>query len=821
MNLVQIVYDLKYALRRFASTPAFTCTVLAVTALGLAANIAVFSIVNAMLLKPLPFPDPDRVVVLGTKRTDGTGIGASPAMYAHWRKQSSVVTEVTAFQSAPVTLSGGAIQEQVRAGRVSASYFRVFGAEAPRGRTFTEEEDRPGGARVVVLSHGLWMRLFGGNDVIGQPLSINGEPHTIVGVLGSDFEVTDFGPPPELWVPFQLDPLSKTHGQFFGVVARLTPGVTLEQARDRLQVSTEEFRREHPNTMGGQSVFTADRVGDALVANARPILFVVLGTVSFVLLIACSNVASLFLLQATGRAQEIAVRAAIGAGRGRIVRQLLTESLLLSIGGGVIGLALGNLAFRLFLTAGLPRLPRLTDASAATLDWRVVAFALGLSILTGVLFGLAPAIQVSRASLSSATKSADGRSSSGPRRRRTQAMLVVAQVSLTVVLLVGAVLFIRTVAALTRVDAGFDPHDVLTMRTSLSGPQFRTATQVAALVQRGSEALRAVPGAAVVGAACGLPLEGGYGLPFVIPGRPLPAGQFRHGGAAWLAVSSGYFEALRTPVLRGRTFTDRDMLQSPPVAIIDEIMARQYWPDRDPLGQRVVLGHGVGPQFQDEPEREIVGVVGSVRGNRLSDAPGAQVYVPQGQLPDAANLFIARGAPMAWIVRTNARPEALARSLQTALEQATGLPVSNVRTMDEIVRRSITRERFGMWLTTVFSAIALVLAAIGIYGLISYSVEQRTVEIGIRLALGAEAAKVKRMIMWQGLRLALVGLAAGLFVALGVTRLIARILFGVRAWDPATFAIVAIVVLIVALLAAWLPARRASRIAPIVALRYQ
>jgi predicted permease len=397
---------------------------------------------------------------------------------------------------------------------------------------------------------------------------------------------------------------------------------------------------------------------------------------------------------------------------------------------------------------------------------------------------------------------------------------VVLQISLALVLLLGSALFLRTVVAMTRVDPGFDPRNVLTLRTSLGGSAFATAPRVDALVRRGTVALRSVPGVEVASASWGLPLDGGGGaLPFVIVGRPLSAGRLWHGGAGWLAVAPAYFEAMTIPVKRGRSFSERDGPQNPAVAIISEVMAREYWPDRDPIGQHLVLGHGIGREFQDEPEREIIGIVGSVRAGNLTSAPGAEVYVPQAQLPDVTNAFIAGGPPLAWIVRTRVPPEPIAASVQAALERATGLPASNVRSMDQIVHHSMARPRFSMRLMIAFGSVALLLAAAGLYGLIAYAVAQRTREIGIRLALGADGSRVKAMVIWRGLQLTLIGVGIGLAAAIGVTRLIARWLFEGEASDPMTFVVVSTVIVVVALLATWIPARRASRIDPMIALR--
>jgi putative ABC transport system permease protein len=822
-GVAQIAYDIRHALRRCTRTPTFTVTALAVLALGIAANVVVFSIANAVLLKPLAFPNPDRVVIFQTISPTDADVSASPVMYAHWRRQTNVVQDVAAFQTARLTdWTSATNTDQIWVNRVSADYFRLFGASMARGRTFTDQEDRPGGDAVIILSHDLWMQRFGGADVIGQGMNLNGASYTIIGVLDASFRVDGFGlgHAPDAWLPSQIDPASKTLAHFFSVSARLRPGVTLAHAQEEVRFSTDEFRRDVPNTLSKSGAFSVEPLQEALVGSTRPLFFVLLGAVVFVLLIACSNLANLLLLQGASRWRELAVRAAIGAARSRIVRQLLTESLLLSVSGGAIGLALGWVVIRVLLSMGLSGLPRLNDATAVTLDWRVIAFTVTVSIATGVLFGLAPALRVSRVDLSSAARTADGRPSPESGRRRAESVLVVLQVSLALVLLIGSALFMRTVFALTRVDAGFDPDHVLALRASLSGPEFAATTQADVIVRRGMEALGAVPGVAIVGAAYGLPLEGGGGLPFEIVGRPLPAGQSYHGGASWQAVSAGYFEALRIPVVRGRDFTASDGQQAPAVMLINDVMARRYWPHEDPLGQHVVPGHGVG-QFQDEPVREIVGIVGSIRENQLDRQPGAEMYEPLAQLPDVTNAFMASGPSMAWIVRTTLPPEALARTLPQALQRATRLPVQDVYSMDEVVLHSILRQRLSMWLMAGFGVAALLLAAIGLYGLVAHSVEQRTREIGIRLALGAEAFRVRRMVIWQGMRLTIAGTVVGLLAALALTRVIARLLFNVQAWDPSTFVIVPVLVAMVAALAVWWPARRASRVNPIVALRYE
>jgi putative ABC transport system permease protein len=468
-------------------------------------------------------------------------------------------------------------------------------------------------------------------------------------------------------------------------------------------------------------------------------------------------------------------------------------------------------------TAGLPRVGE--DGALVSADWRVLAFTLAVAAGTGLLFGLIPALQSSHADLTSTLKESSGRSGTGFRQNKARSILVVTEVALALILLIGSALLIRTAIALGHVDPGFDAGNVLTMRMSLSGPRFLASEGVERIVRDGVERIRALPGVVEASATCCIPLEGGYGLPFVIVGRPLE-GRF-HGGGNWMTVSPGYFEVFRIPVKRGRTFSEQDKSGSPPVVIINEAMARQYFPDSSPLDARLVIGRGVMREFADEPERQIIGVVGDSRDGGLNSDPGPKMFIPQAQLPDAANALNVRITPMYWVVRTRVAPQSISAAVQEQLRQATGLPVSDVRTMEEVVSRSTSREQFNMWLMTVFGASALLLAAIGIYGLMAYSVEQRTQEIGIRLALGAQAGQVKNMVVFQGMRLAIVGVIVGIAAAFGLARFMSSFLFGVTTRDPLVFVGVPLLLSGVALLAVWLPARRASQVDPIIALRYE
>jgi putative ABC transport system permease protein len=554
----------------------------------------------------------------------------------------------------------------------------------------------------------------------------------------------------------------------------------------------------------------------------RTSLFVLVGAVTFVLLIACANVANLLMVRATGRQREIAMRAALGGSRSRIARQLLAESVVLSLAGGVLGLALGVLGIRALLsvnTAGLPRVG--VDGALVGADWRVMAFTLVVSLATGVLFGLFPAFQSARTDLTTTLKESSGRSGTGFRQNKARAALVVTEVALALILLVGSSLLIRTAIALGGVDPGFDARNVLTMRMSFTGPRFEKSESVEQVIRDGVERLRNVPGVVAASATCCVPLEGGYGLPFTIVGRPAPAQGPYHGGGQWMTASPGYFDVFKIPVKRGRAFTDRDNSVGPRVVVINEAMAKQYWPARDPVGEQLVIGRGVMKEFASETERQIIGVVGDTRDGGLNRDPGPAMYIPQAQVPDPVNALNVSIGPMAWVVRTGGEPYQLSNAIQEQIRQASGLPVTNVRTMDEVVSRSTSRQRFNMWLMSVFGVCALVLAAIGIYGLMAYSVEQRTQEIGIRLALGASEQQVRNMVVGQGMRLALVGVVLGIASAFGLARLVQTMLYGVTTRDPMVFAGVPIVLTAVAFLAVYLPARRASRVDPVTALRYE
>jgi putative ABC transport system permease protein len=812
--------DVKHALQMFIKNPAFTLAALGALALGIGANTAIFTVVNTVLLKPLTYPEPDRIVQFQLTSPTNTGVGASITKFHNWQEQTSVFQDVSAYDfGGPGFNLTGTVPEQVHGIHVTKDYFKLFGAPIMLGRTFTQQEDLPNGGKVVVLSYGLWKRKFGSNpSVVGTTVSLGGEPYTILGVLGPNFQ-TD--PVSDIWLPFQFDPNSTNQGHFFLAAARLKPGVTLAQANAQLKVAADQFRRRYPGVIGPKEGFAVQPLRDSIVSGVRSSLFVLLGAVGFVLLIACANVANLLLVRATGRKREFAIRAAMGAGRLRIIRQLLTESILLSVTGGILGLILGYVGVRALLAVSPGNIPRIGEnGEGVGLDWRVLLFSLTVSLLTGIIFGLFPAIGASRPDLNSTLKESSNRSGTGFRQSKARSLLVISEVSLALVLLVGAALLIRTYIALRQVNPGFEAHNVLTMDMSLSTDRYTKSAGVAQLVRDGRERLNAIPGVEVSASTCCLPLEGGFGLPFNVVGRPTGKDPYT-GGAGWMSSSPGYFAVFKIPIIRGRDFTDRDDGAAPGVVIINETIAKKYWPKEDPVGQQIVIGKGVGPQFE-EPARQIIGVVGDIRDGGLNRDPRPLMIVPQAQVTDGMTALNASIGPVVWLVRTHGDPHQVATQVAEQLRQASGgFPVARVRSMDQVVVQSTAREDFNMLLLTIFGASALVLAAIGIYGLMAYSVQQRTQEMGIRMALGADRAKIRNLVVWHGMRLALAGVIIGVGAAFGLTRLISSFLFGVKAYDPIVFVTVPVILTAVALLATWMPANRASHLDPMQALRVE
>jgi predicted permease len=816
--------DTRYALRMMRASPGFAAVALAALALGIGANTAIFTVVNSVMLAPLPYSQPDRIVRLGRKFPNGPGYSISIPKYMVWR-QNGVFEEMAAYDQVGLTVSlgSGDPPAQVKAMHVSQGYFQVFGAAPVLGRPFNAAEDSPAGPPAAVLSNRLWRnRLDADAQILGRVVVLNRQPYTVVGVMPPGFESD---PQVDLWLPLQADPNSANQGHYLNVAARLKPGVGLSQARAEMKVAGERYRAAYPKWMDPAESVAVVPMRESIVEDARSGLLILLGAVAFVLLIACANVANLLLARAAVRQKELAIRAAVGASRWRMARQLLTESVMLAGIGGALGFVLGAWGVRALLLVAPGNIPRLTDQEGALrsiplLDWRVAAFSIAVAALTGILFGLFPALHTSNADLASTLKEG-GRSGSGLFHNRARSLLVITEVALALVLLTGAALLIRSLAGLRSVNPGFNPHNVLALETSMAGGNYASTAQVAAFVTEVVRRVEALPRVQSAAAALILPVSGyDCDLPFSIPAKPPAKGQY-NGDEQYRTISQHYFQTLRIPLLRGRAFGPGDTGNSPRVVIINDVMANRYWPKQDPIGQMIVIGKGLGPQF-DDPPREIVGVVGNVRETGLEDGSVGVMYIPQTQVPEGLTTLANGVLPLSWAVRAAGDPMSLRAAVEREVHAVDGLmPVAHMRAMDQMVSASLARRNFMMLLLSIFAGIALLLAAIGVYGLMSYSVERRTQEIGIRVALGAERRHVLRLIVLEGLRLACIGVVAGLALAYGVTRLLATLLFGVKAADPATFAAVAVAIAGIGLLAAYVPARRAAGIEAADALRHQ
>ena len=827
--LENAIRDLRYGLRALRKSPGFTAVAVLTLALGIGANTAIFSVVNAVLLRPLPYPEPDRIVRLVLK-TEPESPWMWISQFMVWRAQSQSLQDFALYESDEpisgtpillrlpgINLTGGDRPERLRGMHVSAGYFRLFGAQIEIGRTFTAQEDIPGGPRLVVISDGLWRRRFGADrSVVGKAILLAGEPHVVVGVLGPSFG-TDV--PNDIWLPLQADPSSIDVWLSYCAAARLKPGVTLAMAKAQMKVAEAQFRQKFPDAIVWGS-WDLKPLRDSVIGDARLMLLMLLGAVSFVLLIACANVANLVLGRATGRRREIAIRTALGAGRRRIVSQLLSESLLLSLAGGALGLLLGYTGVRGLLAISPANIPRIgAQGSAITLDWRVLVFTLLAAAFTGIFFGLLPAVTASRDDCGAVLKDSGARSGSGRVQSKARSTLVVVEVSLSLILLAGAALLIRTIMALRTVDPGFDAHNVLTMEMSLAEPRFGKTAAVAQLVRNARRRVESIPGVQALALTDSLPLDpSANAAAFIIEGRPHTKNRFEW-GADVRDVSPRYFEVFRIPLLRGRMFTERDDGRGLGVVLINETTAKRFWPNSDPLGARITFD--MGPVYKEAP-RQIIGIVADFKDRALGSNPEPIVYRPVIQLLDAVNAMDNWGATMIWAIRTKPDPYSLRADIQRELRIASGgLPVAHIRSMEEVMAQSMALTNFNMTLLGIFAGLAVLLAAIGIYGVMSYAVGERVHEIGVRMALGAGADDVLSLLLRQSLRLTLFGIACGLAGAAWLTGAMQSLLFGVRPNDPLTFALVSALLLAIALTAAYIPARRATKVDPIVVLRFE
>lgn len=813
--------DVRYALRTMRQSPGFTAVAILALGLGIGANTAIFSVIDAVLLRALPYKDAGRLVALTRVFPQGRATSTSPPKFLAWKRATADAIEDVAvydFLGPGVSLSGEGEPEQIKAIHASKDFFSLFGVMPVLGRTFSADEDLPGGPHVAVISYGLWQRRFGADAaLIGRPIVLSGEPYTVIGITPRDFEPK---PPADIWMPLQLEPNSRMHGHYLLCGGRLKPGVTLAVANERMKAAAEQFRRQFPGVMGDRETAGVLPMQEMIIGNIRPVLLMLLGAVALVLLIACANVANLLLARAAARGKEVAVRTALGAGRARLIRQLLTESVVLAAAGGIFGLLLGHVGLKALVAFSPPEIPRLSEMAARSgLDPRILGFTVALSLVTGILFGLAPAWHVSRADLSSTLKEGSGRTTSGASRHILRSVLVAGEVAIGLVLLIGAGLLVRSAASLRSVQAGFDTEHVLTFKTALTGARFSNTAAVTEFARRVTERLESLPGVQAAGLIINLPTQEGPDLSFRVEGRPADATN-ANGDEQWRYVSPHAFKAMSIPLLRGRLFDERDNAAGPRVIIVNEAFARKYWPKGDAMGQRITIGGGTGP-FAD-PTREVVGIAGNIRESGLDQNPPPVMYVPQAQVNDGLTALGNGILPVAWVVRTAGNPLALAQTVRrevAAIDSQQAL--FDFRSMGDVLAKANANRRFVLLLLMVFAGVALLLAAVGIYGVMAYSVEQRSHEIGIRIALGADNGRVVSLVVRNGMMLAGAGLVIGLAGAFGLTRFLSSLLFGVKATDPSTFAGVAAALAAVALAASWIPARRATRVDPIAALRHQ
>ena len=806
-----VFQDIRYGARTLARSPAFTAAAVLALALGIGANAAIFSVVDAVLLRPLPYESPERLTVI-LHHGDGP---VSPANFADWRAEAQAFESMGAAEYWTPNVTSIDKPEKLWALHVTPNIFPIMGVAPLLGRTFLAEEGERGEEHEVVLGYSLWQRRFGGDPrTIGQTLMLDGEQYTIVGVMPRGFKFAPFwATRAELWAPLVLNATSDRGRNSLRVFARLAPGVTLRQAQAELATVTARLERVYPGT--NQDI-TVQSLKNKVVGDVRPALLVELGAVSFVLLIACANVAHMLLARAAARRQELALRTALGASRARVIRQLLTESLLLALLGGTIGLLLALGGIRALVALSPASIPQVATVG---LDARVLAFLLIVSLATGVGFGLAPALRASASDLNDALKQGARGSTEGMRRNRFRSLLMASEFALALMLLVGAGLMIRSVVALQAIDPGFNPHNLLTMVIPVAGSREAAPEQRATFYQQLLHRMRALPGVASASAINHLPLGGEiWGRSFRVEGHPL-AHPTDAPNATYRVVFPGYFQTMDIPVLRGRDVTESDDLDAPAVVVVNEFLADRYWPGEDPIGKRISLDD---PREDPTSWLTVVGVVKNAAQQEWAAPEREEIYLPFLQNRSYLEDSGAYVAYQTLVIRTSGDAAALAPSVRNAVWSLDkSLPVSELQTMDEVVAQSTAQPRFNLLLLGTFAIVALVLAAVGIYGVMSYSVSRRTHEIGLRMALGARPGNVIWLVVSQAMMLALAGAGAGLVGALALGRFMSSFLYGVLPSDPLTFLAMSVILSAVALLASYIPARRATRIDPLLALRHE
>ena len=800
LMFVHLIRDLRYALRQLARTPGFSVIAVVTLALGIGASSAIFSVVNGVLLRPMPYPDPGTLVRIYEIVPQYGQFSVAPANVIDWRHQATAFEHIAAYNGERSTYIDTNGPVMLMGSSVSWDLFALLRVAPAQGRTFRPEEDAPGKNNVIAISHGLWQRRFNGDpSILGRSISLNGVPVTIVGVMPAGFSFPWIEV--EYWRPIAINPANATRGgHFLNVIARRKAGVSMAQAQAEMKTIAERLAVQYPKNSANESAMVID-LHEETVGAIRPALLTLLAAVAVVILIACANVANLLLVRAAVREREIAVRTALGASRGRLVMQMLVESMVLSLAGGAFGLLLAYLAIPAIQSLSGGSIPRVTDVS---IDQRVLFFAIAISILTGVLFGLAPAWQAARTSTGAALKEG-GRSSTSSGGRWVRSTLLVGEVALSIVLLVGAVLLVRSFAKLTNVDPGFKPERVLAFRVALPNAQYAD-TQRIVFYDTLLEKLAAIPGVTGSGMVQSLPMRGDYVLSFGVQGRPDPK-PGEEPSANYRSISPGYFATLGIPLRRGRLVSDRDLENRAPVAVVDEAFVARHFPDEEPIGRRISIGNGSKLPY------EIVGVVGDVHYGGLDSKATATMYAPYKQ-----DTF----GTMWVLVATDGDPSLLSGpSRQALLDVDRTLPAFSMATLSSVVSDSVAQRRFSMLLLSTFALVALFLAAVGLYGVVAYGVSQRTQEIGVRMAIGAQQTDVLRMILGGGMKLSLIGLAIGLAAALMLAEFVTTMLFGVEPFDPASYVATAAVLLAVSLLACYVPARRATEVDPIVAMRQE
>ena len=794
--------DLKYGIRMLFKKPAFTAVVVLTLALSISSTTVVFSVVNALLLRSLPYSNPDQLINVWSVFKSNNKAYASAANFREWQERNQSFQSLAAYDSLKLNLTGGDRPEAIDVALVTANLFPLLGVQPVRGRGFRTEEEQPATNKVAVISDGLWQRRFGADaGVVGKPLVLDGDSYTVIGIMPPRFS---FPEKIDVWLPLSFVPeeLADRGYNHLAVVGRLKPGVELRQAQAEMSAIMDEQVRKYPNENAGRSMrlltFQQNLVGDIRMA-----LWILSAAVFLVLLIACANIANLLMARATTRQKDIAIRIGLGAGRRRLIQQLLIESLLLSLFGGAMGLIFAYGGLKVLTSVGPTNIPRLSEV---TIDARVLAFTLVISLLTGVIFGLIPALQATKPEINEWLKDGQRSASGGPGGKRARSWLVVTEMALALILLIGAGLLIKSFLILWQVEPGFNPHNVITMAISPSPPKYNTQRDFVILCQRVLEQVKSTPGVDAVGVVNQLPFSGrNLGLNFTVGGQP-PVKPEDTASANFRLVSPGYLQAMGIPLKRGRDFNDHDRRDSTPVALINETLAKHYFANEDPIGKQLNI------EGQQAP-REIVGIIGDVKQIKLDAEVKSEIYVPFFQIAVPA---------MNIVVRTTTDPGSMTSAVLRQISRVDpDQPVYQVKTMDEYLGESMAQRRLSTVLLGVFAALALILAALGVYGMMSYLVSQRTREIGVRMALGARQLDILKLVVRHGMWLSILGIAVGVAAALLLTRIMTSSLYGISASDPLTYVGISALLALIALLACLIPARRALKVDPIIALRYE